>query len=88
MEYCIEARVIRALHQCCPGKPAQPILIVEDDTTMRKMLSRLQLKEGWQVREANNSQVALEQVRREVPGVILLDFLMPVMDGFTFPGEL
>jgi len=81
-------QLLRVLHQCCPGKSTKPILIVEDDTAMREMLSRILAKEGWQVREAANGKVALEQVSRQVPGMILLDLLMPVMDGFAFLREL
>jgi CheY-like chemotaxis protein len=55
---------------------------------MREMLSRILVKEGWKVTEAANGKVALEQVNREVPSMILLDLLMPVMDGFTFLKEL
>ena len=80
--------LFQILNRCCPSKSGKPILVVEDDTTMRELLSRTLVKEGWKVREAANGKVALEQVRREVPGMILLDLLMPVMDGFTFLREL
>ena len=80
--------LIQVLNRCCPSKSAKPILILEDDTTMREMLYRTLTKEGWEVREAENGKVALEQVSREIPGMILLDLLMPVMDGFTFLREL
>ena len=76
--------LLRVLHQCCPSKSAKPILIVEDDVTMREMLTRTLAKEDWQVREAGNGKEALAQVSQEVPGMILLDLLMPVMDGFEF----
>ena len=81
-------RLLQILNKCCPDKSVKPILIVEDDTTMREMLSRTLVKEGWKVKEAANGKVALEQISREVPGMILLDLLMPVMDGFTFLKEL
>jgi PAS domain S-box-containing protein len=81
-------QLLRALRQCCPAKSTGPILIVEDDATMREMLRRMLVKEGWTVNEADNGKVGLEQVGREIPGVILLDLLMPVMDGFSFLREL
>jgi len=80
--------LLQILNRCCPGKPNKPILILEDDAAMREMLARTLTKEGWQVREAENGKVALEQIRREVPGMILLDLMMPIMDGFTFLEEL
>jgi len=71
-----------------PDQAARPILVLEDDTTMRKMLCRTLVKEGWEVREASNGKVALEKIQQEIPGMILLDLLMPIMDGFTFLKEL
>ncbi len=69
-------------------QPSRPILVMEDDTTMREMLCRTLVKEGWEVREASNGKVGLEKIQREIPGMILLDLLMPIMDGFTFLTEL
>ena len=80
--------LLQILNRCCPAKSTKPILILEDDTTMREMLCRTLTKEGWQVREADNGKVALELIRHEVPGMILLDLMMPIMDGFTFLKEL
>ncbi|MCP4257580.1 MAG: PAS domain S-box protein [Planctomycetes bacterium] len=80
--------LLQILNRSCPGKSSKPILVVEDDAGMREMLSRILAKEGWKVTEAANGKVALEQVSREVPGMILLDLLMPVMDGFTFLRKL
>ena len=80
--------LLKILHRYCPDQSARPILVLEDDTTMREMLCRTLVKEGWEVREANNGQVALEKIRHELPGMILLDLLMPIMDGFSFLKEL
>ncbi len=80
--------LLQILNRCCPAKSTKPILILEDDTTMREMLCRTLTKEGWEVREAENGKVALELIRHEVPGMILLDLMMPIMDGFTFLKEL
>jgi CheY-like chemotaxis protein len=71
-------------------KPAltQTVLIVEDDERTREMLRRTLQKEGWQIREAANGRLGLEELSRGVPGLILLDLMMPEMDGFTFMKEL
>jgi len=45
-------------------------------------------KEGWRVIEADNGRVALDFVSRSRPDVILLDLLMPEMDGFEFVEQL
>jgi CheY-like chemotaxis protein len=80
--------LLQVLNRCCPGKSAKPILVLEDDIAMREMLARTLTKEGWRVTEAENGKVALEQIRHEIPGMILLDLMMPIMDGFTFLKEL
>ncbi len=71
-------------------KPAasQTVLLVEDDERTREMLRRTLQKEGWQVREAANGRLGLEQLSQGVPGLILLDLMMPEVDGFGFMQEL
>jgi signal transduction histidine kinase/CheY-like chemotaxis protein/ligand-binding sensor domain-containing protein len=67
---------------------AQSVLIVEDDERTREMLRRTLQKEGWEVREAANGRLGLEQLTHGVPGLILLDLMMPEVDGFGFMQEL
>src|SRR5579859_402177 len=43
---------------------------------------------GWKVVEAENGRVGLDRLEESVPGVILLDLMMPEMDGFTFIEEI
>jgi len=71
-------------------KPAtsQSVLLVEDDASNREMLRRTLEKEGWKVLEAENGRLGLERVAAEVPALILLDLMMPEMDGFAFMQEL
>ena len=61
-----------------------PVLIVEDDPDTRKILRRLLEKEGCQVIVAENGRVALERLAESQPMLILLDLMMPEMDGFQF----
>ena len=68
-------------------RPPCPILIVEDDEGVRSMLRRRLEKEKWTVFEAENGRVALEQMRKLQPELILLDLMMPEMDGFQFLDE-
>jgi signal transduction histidine kinase/CheY-like chemotaxis protein len=65
-----------------------PALVVEDDEAARALLVRVLEQEGWQVREAANGRDALAQVAEEQPQLILLDLMMPEMDGFEFVQEL
>jgi CheY-like chemotaxis protein len=64
------------------------VLIVEDDPGTRDMLRKTLEKEGWDVAEAENGRVGLMQVARTHPSLILLDLMMPEMDGFAFVTEL
>ncbi len=57
------------------------ILVVDDDPSIRSMLSLALGDEGYEVVTATNGSEGLEQVRRCQPAVILLDLMMPVMDG-------
>jgi len=64
------------------------ILIVEDDTALRELLRCTLEQDGWPVTEAENGQVALAQVTRCHPALILLDLMLPEMDGVEFIHEL
>jgi CheY-like chemotaxis protein len=67
----------------CAAAPL--ILVVDDDTAIRDSLSELLEDEGYKVAAVENGQEALDYLRhRGVPCVILLDLMMPVMDGFEF----
>jgi signal transduction histidine kinase/DNA-binding response OmpR family regulator len=64
-----------------------PVLVVEDDPDTRTILKTALEKDGWSVDEAENGLVALELARTAVPSLVLLDLMMPEMDGFTFLEE-
>ena len=59
-----------------------PILIADDEASIRD-LARLYLeKEGFRVRTAVDGAVALDEVRRDPPALLILDLMMPRMDGW------
>jgi GAF domain-containing protein/CheY-like chemotaxis protein len=64
-----------------------PVLVVDDDVTLRQLLWRMLEPEGYTVVEAENGRVALERLRSVSPSVVLLDLMMPEMDGFEFVAE-
>jgi CheY-like chemotaxis protein len=68
--------------------PECSVLLVEDDEVAREMMRRMLEKAGWSVAEAENGRVALERVAECRPELILLDLMMPEMDGFQFIAEL
>ncbi len=64
------------------------VLVVEDDETTRTMLRRLLVGEGCLVSEAANGRLALDRLEDGRPSLILLDLMMPEMDGFEFLSEI
>jgi len=60
------------------------ILVVEDDATNRGALCRILRREGWEVAEAADGNTALNMLVTENPGLILLDLVLPDVNGFDF----
>jgi signal transduction histidine kinase/CheY-like chemotaxis protein len=67
---------------------SQSVLIVEDDETTRNMLRKSLETNEYKVRSAVNGKEALEKIQSSKPGLILLDLMMPEMDGFEFAERL
>lgn len=64
-------------------KIAKTILIVEDESATRRALREKLTREGFSVLEAKNGKEGLEIALKEKPDLILLDIIMPLMDGIT-----
>ncbi|MBL7849550.1 MAG: response regulator transcription factor [Cyclobacteriaceae bacterium] len=62
-------------------KPAFKVLVVDDEESIRELLTYNLEKEGYEVKEAANGQQAVDTARKFRPDVVLLDIMMPVMDG-------
>jgi PAS domain S-box-containing protein len=77
-------RLASLVKRYVPSPAAGPVLVVEDDAGTRALLGKALGKAGWQVTEAENGRVALEQMQTSQPALILLDLMMPEMDGFEF----
>jgi two-component system response regulator (stage 0 sporulation protein F) len=63
------------------------ILVVEDDAVIRGLLSEVLRDDGYEVSEAANGAEALAYLTGHTPDLIVLDLMMPVMDGWTFVEE-
>ncbi len=64
------------------------VLIVEDEPSTRQLLSHLFRRKGWDVSEAENGRIALDRIAESIPGLVLLDLMMPEMNGFEFVAHL
>jgi len=64
------------------------VLIVDDDPASRSLLRRTLTNAGLIAREAATGLEAIEQIKLEAPAVVLLDMMMPEMDGFEFMERL
>jgi CheY-like chemotaxis protein len=69
------------------GAPGR-VLVVEDDEDQRQLLRTILGARGWSVREAANGRLALDAIGAELPDLIVLDLMMPEMDGFELVAAL
>ena len=75
---------LRALCRVAAGR----LLLVEDDEATRATIRQMLEREGWEVAEAENGRAGLERLADGLPDAIVLDLMMPEMDGFEFVAEL
>ena len=76
-------QLVAAISAATVGREA-PVLVVDDDDDLREILGRTLKEEGFHVETAANGQEALAVFESNVPCAVLLDLMMPVMDGFEF----
>jgi CheY-like chemotaxis protein len=80
-------KLIETLTNIC-GSISGRALLVDDDEVVRRGVRNALVPIGWQVTEAENGQVAVDTLATAQPDVIILDLMMPKMDGFEFLDEL
>jgi two-component system, chemotaxis family, chemotaxis protein CheY len=66
------------------GGPMKTCLVVDDSSVIRKVARRILEGLDFKIIEAEDGQQALEQCRSALPDAVLLDWNMPVMDGYDF----
>lgn len=72
-----------------PVRPEKDVaLVIEDDPVTRRVISRALSSEGVEVLEASHGRAALEILEEHHPAIIILDLVMPEMDGFAFVESL
>ena len=81
-------RLLSVVQQFSTAKGGGYVLVVDDDDDIRTLVRRTLKEVQWEVSEAENGAVALQRVQEQKPDLILLDLMMPVMDGFEFVQRL
>ncbi len=67
---------------------SKKVLVVEDDGLLRKLISDRLRTMGFDVYQAEDGQEALDLILDKIPDLILLDLLIPKIDGFTVLGKI
>lgn len=74
----------RVVHRYYSPESSTTALLVDDDPAVRDTVSHALTNSGWKVAQASNGEEALASLGESIPSLILLDLMMPVMDGFDF----
>ena len=81
-------RLMSVLNRYRPDYLPCSVLVVEDNVEARRLMRRMLEREAWTVTEPENGRVGLSLLVESQPDIILLDLMMPEMDGFEFMDEL
>jgi signal transduction histidine kinase/DNA-binding response OmpR family regulator len=81
------ALLVRTLNDVV-GDGRREVLVVDDDPATRKLFHRTLARQGWHVREAADGRQALSQLEAHCPTVMVLDLMMPNLDGFEVLKQL
>ncbi len=81
-------QLLQLVQQYAGSQGGGRALVVEDHEPVRSLMRRALEEAGWNVAEAENGALALQRVHEHKPDLILLDLMMPVMDGFEFVLQL
>ena len=82
------SRLKQSLDKLALAEPGRSVLVVDDDADTRDRMRTMLAREGWVVDVAGDGASALQHVAASRPALILLDLLMPGMDGFAVLKEL
>ena len=77
-------QLIQVIRPLVADDPDGHILLVEDDESTREATRRMLRAEGWHVTEARNGRDGLDKLRDAMPSLVVLDLMMPEIDGFGF----
>jgi CheY-like chemotaxis protein len=80
--------LIQIAHRYAGDAQSKHVLVVDDEAINRDLVNRYLIDDNWSVEQAENGKVALAKMQEFKPDLILLDLMMPVMDGFEFAEEI
>ncbi|MEM6252715.1 MAG: response regulator [Cyanobacteria bacterium P01_D01_bin.156] len=80
--------LLNTLEKYFPESPGPKILVVEDDSDAREIMGRLLRQYDWTIALAANGLQALDYLQKTVPDLIIVDLMMPDMDGFELVKRL
>lgn len=83
-----KAQLLSVVERFAGDDGARRVLIVEDDIETREVLRRFLAAEDYDIVEAENGRAGLERLTQTRPDIIVLDLMMPEMDGFEFLEQL
>ncbi|WP_237478466.1 response regulator [Lichenibacterium dinghuense] len=78
------AQLKRVMERFEAGGGGRRVLVVDDEADARGWVGAMLSRDGWITDVAVNGQDALDKVERAMPDLVVLDLMMPVMDGFAF----
>ncbi|MEE8311640.1 MAG: response regulator [Candidatus Binatia bacterium] len=81
-------QLIAVIDRYTPKVGEKSVLVVDDSPEVREVARRALEQQGWMVSEAENGRAGLDRLAERRPSLILLDLMMPVMDGFEFVMEV
>jgi CheY-like chemotaxis protein len=81
-------RLYDIVNHCVRQNTNRSILVVDDDKDMREAIQSVLDFEGWTVGTAASAEAALASINANPPALIMLDLIMPEMDGFEFLDQL
>jgi signal transduction histidine kinase/DNA-binding response OmpR family regulator len=86
-----KAALLASVERCLNRRPrverVRPILVVEDDTPTREFIAELLSKEGYAVGTAADGAAARAQVKASIPELVILDLILPDVNGFHLLAE-
>jgi signal transduction histidine kinase/DNA-binding response OmpR family regulator len=80
-------KLTSVLRSAC-GTAGRKVLVIDDDDFMRNGVCQSLMRDGWEVSEAANGRLGIASLVQSRPDVIMLDLMMPEMNGFEFLVEM